>query len=103
METPPSVPTEFVSDTETARQVIAEALAAGKTWLDPLDVNRLFDAYGIPVSPAILARDGKEAAAAARPFLAARAGRGGEGPLARHHPQVGRGRRAPQSDQREGG
>lgn len=69
METPPSAPTEFVSDTAKARQVIAEALAAGKTWLDPLDVNRLFDAYGIPISPAILARDGKEAAAAARPFL----------------------------------
>jgi acetyltransferase len=69
METPPSVPTEFASDTETARQVIAEALAAGKTWLDPLDVNRLFNAYGIPLSPAIFARNGKEAVAAARPFL----------------------------------
>ena len=69
METPPSLPTQFASDTEAARQVIAEALAAGKTWLDPLDVNRLFDAYGIPVSPAILARNGREAVAAARPFL----------------------------------
>jgi acetyltransferase len=69
METPPSVPTEFVSDTEKARQVIAEALAAGKAWLDPLDVNRLFDAYGLPISTAILARNGKEAAAAARPIL----------------------------------
>ena len=69
METPPSLPTQFASDTETARRVIAEALAAGKTWLDPLDVNRLFNAYGIPVSPAILARNGKEAVAAARPFL----------------------------------
>lgn len=69
MEAPPSVPTQFASDTEAARQVIAEALAAGKTWLDPLEVNRLFNAYGIPVSPAILARDGKEAVAAARPFL----------------------------------
>jgi acetyltransferase len=69
METPPSVPTQFASDTETARQVIAEALAAGKTWLDPLDVNRLLDAYGIPVAPAIFARNGKEAVAAARPFL----------------------------------
>ncbi|MGZ8310144.1 MAG: bifunctional acetate--CoA ligase family protein/GNAT family N-acetyltransferase [Rhodoplanes sp.] len=69
METPPSVPTQFASDTETARQVIAEALAGEKTWLDPLEVNRLFNAYGIPVSPAILARNGKEAVAAARPFL----------------------------------
>ena len=70
METPPSVPTEFTSDTEAARQVIAEALAAGKTWLDPLEVNRLFKAYGIPIAPAVLARDDKEAAAAARSLLA---------------------------------
>lgn len=69
METPPSAPTEFVSDTDAAREVVAEALAAGKTWLNPLEVNRLFAAYGIPVSPAILARNGREAAAAARPFL----------------------------------
>ena len=69
METPPSVPTQFASDTETARQVIAEALAAGKTWLDPLEVNRLFNAYGIPISPAIFAQNGKEAAVAARSFL----------------------------------
>ena len=70
METPPSRPTQFVSDTKAARAVVAEALAAGKTWLDPLEVNRLLDAYGIPIAPAILARNGKEAAAAARPFLA---------------------------------
>ncbi|MEZ5787485.1 MAG: bifunctional acetate--CoA ligase family protein/GNAT family N-acetyltransferase [Xanthobacteraceae bacterium] len=69
MEMPPSVPEQFVSDTDAARKVIAEAIAAGKTWLDPLDVNRLFAAYGIPITQAILARDGKEAAAAARPFL----------------------------------
>lgn len=69
METPPSVPTQFVSDTDRARKVIADAIAAGKTWLDPLDVNELLDAYGIPNTPAILARDGKEAAAAARPYL----------------------------------
>lgn len=69
METPPSVPTQFVSDTDRARKVIAEAIDAGKTWLDPLEVNELLAAYGIPVTQAILARDGKEAAAAARPFL----------------------------------
>jgi acetyltransferase len=69
METPPSVPTQFVSDTDAARKVIAEAIAAGKTWLNPLEVNRLFEAYGIPITQAILAHDSKEAAAAARPFL----------------------------------
>jgi acetyltransferase len=69
METPPSVPTQFTSDTEAARQVIAEALTAGKTWLDPLDIGRLFKAYGIPITPAVFARDSKEAGAAAHSFL----------------------------------
>jgi acetyltransferase len=69
MEMPPSVPTQFVSDTDRARKVIAEAIDAGKSWLDPLEVNELLAAYGIPITQAILARDGKEAAAAARPFL----------------------------------
>jgi acetyltransferase len=69
METPPSVPDQFVSDTESARAVIDAALAAGKAWLDPLDVTRLLAAYNIPVAPALLARDGEEAAAVAREFL----------------------------------
>lgn len=69
METPPSAPTQFVSDTEAARRVVAEALAAGKTWLNPLEVNRLLAAYDIPIAPAILARNGRDAAAAARQFL----------------------------------
>lgn len=69
METPPSVPTQFVSDTDRARKVIAQAIAAGKSWLDPLEVNELLAAYGIPITQAILARDGREAAVAARPFL----------------------------------
>ena len=70
METPPSAPDQFVSDTETARRVVADALAAGKTRLDPLEIGRLFGAYGIPIAPAIFAGNGKEAVVAARPFLA---------------------------------
>ncbi|MBK5959345.1 GNAT family N-acetyltransferase [Rhodoplanes elegans] len=70
METPPSVPTQFVSDTETARGVITKALAAGKTWLDPIEIEALLGAYGIPVAPSHLARNGFEAARAARPYLA---------------------------------
>ncbi|MFD2183073.1 GNAT family N-acetyltransferase [Rhodoplanes azumiensis] len=70
METPPSVPTQFVSDTETARDVVTKALAAGKTWLDPIEIETLLGAYGIPVAPSHLARNGFEAARAARPYLA---------------------------------
>ncbi|MDC7786481.1 bifunctional acetate--CoA ligase family protein/GNAT family N-acetyltransferase [Rhodoplanes sp. TEM] len=70
METPPSVPTQFVSDTETAREVVTRALAAGKTWLDPMEIETLLGAYGIPIAPSHLARNGFEAARAARPYFA---------------------------------
>jgi acetyltransferase len=70
METPPSLPTQFDRDIAAARQVIDGALAAGRQWLDPLDITKLFSAYGIPIAPAILARDGDEAAEIARLFIA---------------------------------
>lgn len=70
METPPSVPDQFVSDAEVAKTVVADAIAEGKTWLDPLDIETLLTAYGIPIAPSFLATNGREAAEAARPFLA---------------------------------
>jgi acetyltransferase len=70
METPPSLPEDFVADTATAQAVVAEAIAAGHEWLDPIAITRLFDAYGIPITPATLARDPDEAAHAAGPLLA---------------------------------
>jgi acetyltransferase len=70
MATPPSLPQDFAPDVATARVVIENALRNGRSWLDPLEINRLLDAYAIPITPAALARDAKEAAAAARPYLA---------------------------------
>ncbi|RAI44773.1 bifunctional acetate--CoA ligase family protein/GNAT family N-acetyltransferase [Rhodoplanes roseus] len=70
METPPSVPTQFVSDTEAARGVVARAIKDGQTWLDPIQIETLLTAYGIPIAPSHLARNGFEAAWAARPYLA---------------------------------
>ena len=70
METPDSLPIDFVPDTATARQVVAAALADGREWLDPLQVNALLRAYDIPAAPVALARDADEAADAARPILA---------------------------------
>ena len=53
-----------------ARGIVEGAIAEGRTWLDPVEVSRLFAAYSIPVTPAILARNADEAAAAAGPLLA---------------------------------
>jgi acetyltransferase len=71
MATPPSLPADFAPDTAAARAVIEGVVAAGRTWLDPTEAVRLLAAYGVPVAPALRARDGDEAAAVAAPLLAA--------------------------------
>ncbi len=71
METPPSLPEDFVVDTAAAQAIAAAALEQGRDWLDPLEVVALLGAYGIPVTPAWRAADAEAAVAAARPLLAA--------------------------------
>ena len=65
METPPSLPQDFTPDAKAARRIIKGAITDGRTWLDPVEVSRLLEAYSIPVTPAILARNADEAASAA--------------------------------------
>lgn len=71
METPDSLPHDFVPDAAAARRIVADALREGRQWLDPIEVNRLLKAYDIPVAPVTLAETADEAAVAARPILAA--------------------------------
>src|SRR5262249_57682108 len=70
MATPPSLPQDFAPDTAAARSIVADAVRAGRGWLDPVEATRLLAAYSIPVAPARLARDADEAAALAAPPLA---------------------------------
>jgi acetyltransferase len=70
METPPSLPEDFVVDSAAGQAVVAAALAQGRQWLDPLEVTALMAAYGIPITPVTLARDADAAVAAAMPLLA---------------------------------
>jgi acetyltransferase len=70
METPDSLPVDFIPDTMAAQKIVEHALAEGRQWLDPLEVNALLRAYDIPAAPVTLARDAVEAAAVARPILA---------------------------------
>jgi acetyltransferase len=70
MATPPSMPQEFTPDLTSARSIIGKAVAAGRSWLDPIEITNLFSAYSIAITPAILTRNADEASAAAAPFLA---------------------------------
>src|SRR5579863_126294 len=69
MATPPSLPQEFAADSAAVRPVIDGVMRDRRSWLDPIEMTRLFSAYGIAITPAVLARDADEAAAAAKPFL----------------------------------
>ncbi|KAF1690144.1 bifunctional acetate--CoA ligase family protein/GNAT family N-acetyltransferase [Pseudoxanthomonas koreensis] len=70
METPPSLPEDFAVDSAAAQAVVDGALAEGRRWLDPLEVTAVLQAYGIPITPAVLAPDPEAAVAAAAPMLA---------------------------------
>ncbi|MGB6465498.1 MAG: GNAT family N-acetyltransferase [Xanthobacteraceae bacterium] len=70
METPPSLPQEIAPDSAAVRPIIDAVLRDKRTWLDPVEISRVLSAYGIAVTPAVLARDADEAMAAARPHLA---------------------------------
>ena len=70
MATPPSLPQDFKPDVAMARDVVANAVEGGRTWLDPIEMTRMLAAYSIPIAPALLARNADEATVAARPLLA---------------------------------
>ncbi len=69
METPPSLPEDFVVDTTAARALVDAALAAGQQWLDPIATHQLLSAYGIPSAPVMQAADPHEAMDLAQPLL----------------------------------
>ncbi len=69
-QVPPSLPAEFVPDADTARKIVEDAVAEGRSWLDPIEVKRLFDAYQIPMVRTLSAADADEAAALTASFFA---------------------------------
>jgi acetyltransferase len=62
IETPPARPDAFEPDLATARGVIATALAAGKSWLEPPETAAVLAAYGLPLVADHLAGDPDQAA-----------------------------------------
>jgi acetyltransferase len=65
MQTPPSVPEEFVPDTAAARGVIAGAIAEGREWLTEPEAKAVLEAYRVPVVPTRAVADPMAAARAA--------------------------------------
>jgi acetyltransferase len=67
---PPSLPNEFVADADAARRVVQAALKDGRHWLDPFEIEQLFNAYQIPIAPTLAAVDAEQAVTQAETFLA---------------------------------
>jgi acetyltransferase len=65
MQTPPSVPEEFIPDRAAARAILDEARAAERLWLGEDEAKRALAAYGIPVVETRPAASPAEAAALA--------------------------------------
>ena len=65
-QTPPSLPEEFLPDSERARALIAAALAAGREWLTEIESKALLECYAIPTVPTRFAATPAEAAQRAR-------------------------------------
>ena len=69
METPPSLPEDFVVDTTAARAIVESALADGRQWLDPIAASNVLRAYGIPTARIWAAADAEAAVRLAQPLL----------------------------------
>ena len=69
-QVPPAMPSEFAPDTDTARKIVAAAIADGRQWLDPVEVKRLLEAYDIAMVPTFAAADADAAVAQASGLLA---------------------------------
>jgi acetyltransferase len=67
---PPAMPSDFEPDTDAARRIVAAAIADGRSWLDPIEVKRLLDAYGIAAVPIFAAADPEAAVTHAQALFA---------------------------------
>ncbi len=69
MAAPPSMPVDFAPNVAKARAVVQQAIARGNSWLAPIEISALLEAYDIPIATARLARTPEEAAEVARLVL----------------------------------
>jgi acetyltransferase len=69
-QVPPAMPNAFAPDIQTAKDIIATALADDRAWLDPVEIKRLLEAYDIAMVPTVAAADAEQAAALASELFA---------------------------------
>ena len=69
-QVPPAMPSDFAPDVDAARKIVAAALADGRHWLDPVEIKRLLQAYGIPMVQTFAAVDAEQAVAHAATLFA---------------------------------
>jgi acetyltransferase len=69
-QVPPAMPSGRAPDTQAARNIVAAALTDGRQWLDPIEINQLFDAYNIAMVPTFAAADAEQAVAHASALFA---------------------------------
>lgn len=62
MQTPPSVPGEFAADSAAAHEIIAKAIAEGRSVLTEFEAKAVLGHYGIPVARTVIAANPDEAA-----------------------------------------
>ncbi len=67
---PPAMPSSFGPDAQVARSIVARALTEGRTWLDPVEIKRLLEAYEIEMVPTFAASDVDEAVGLASDLFA---------------------------------
>lgn len=65
METPPTLPENFVPQTGAARKMVERVLSEGRAWLSETEAKAVLTAYGIPVVPTREAGTPDDAAAIA--------------------------------------
>lgn len=69
-QVPPAMPIDFAPDVDAARTIVAAALGDGRQWLDPVEISRLLEAYGIAMVPTFAAADAEQAVAHASRLFA---------------------------------
>ncbi len=65
MQTPPSIPSDFTTDTEKVHEIINRALAEDRRWLTEVEAKTILAAYAIPVVPTYEVSTPEEASKAA--------------------------------------
>ena len=69
MAAPPSLPEKFSPKVEKARAIVAQALERGHTWLAPVEIAGLMEAYDIPFAAARMAASPEDAALVAKQII----------------------------------